>query len=164
MDPLPFVFGPAAATVLGLVAAPIVYLRHLLWRRAARRLNAEARCGRCGARLGIDAMFLYGGAYVCRECATRLQRRLARVLPIAVVGAAALALTSLAAATISINTGGTTLAWWLGGTLIPLALPSVGLAVATLAAIRSGRRLNRLRDASDLAQLENPDVTRPPGA
>ncbi len=164
MDPLPFVFFPAAATVLGLVAVPIVYIRHLLWRRTARRLNAGAQCGRCGSRLGIDAMFLYGGAYVCRECATRLQRRLARVLPVAVVSAAALAITSLAAATISITTGGTTLAWWFGSTLIPLALPSVGLAVATLAAIRSGRRLNQLRDTNDLAQLAEPTATRGSGA
>ena len=161
-DLLAFVFVPAAATMLGLLAAPAVYVRHLFWRRSARRLNASTRCGLCRGPLGIETMFLYGGAYVCRGCAERTTRRLRIVLPLAVGGAALLAITSLSAMVLSIATGGPDLAWWLsgpwwlGGTLLPVALPAVGLATATLVAIRGGRRLNQLRNAADAASLPPP--------
>jgi hypothetical protein len=161
-DLLAFVFVPAAATMLGLLAAPVVYVRHLLWRRTARRLNTGARCGLCRGPLGIDTMFLYGGAYVCRGCADRTARRLRIVLPLAVGGAALLAVTSVSAMVLSIATGGPGLAWWLsgpwwlGGTLLPVALPAVALATATLVAIRGGRQLNQLRNAADAAALPLP--------
>jgi len=156
MNLLSFVFAPAAATVLGFIAVPTVYLRHLYWRRTARQLNEATRCGLCRGPLAVNTMFLYGGAYVCRRCAESRARRLRVLLPTAVGGAAVLALTSVSAAFASVGTGVVPLGYWSGVPLVALALPAVGLAVATLAAIRGGRRLNRLRNAEDAAALPPP--------
>ncbi len=140
--------------MVGLLASPLVVLRQIVWKRQALKLNSERRCGRCKRLLGIDPLYLYGGVYVCPDCATRHRTRLQRLLPATFTLAGILALTSATAFVVSSLDGRPWLAWWLDGRWFPLILPSVGLALATAIAITIGRRANQLRGAKDARELK----------
>lgn len=160
-DPLSLIFVPGGtAAAIVLFGTPLVLLLLKRWRHVARRRNRSFRCARCEAPLAIDDLYLLGGAHVCGDCATTWRRRLRVAVPAALVVAAGLAVSSFSALVASTARGGPGLAWWLDSRWIPLLLPSVGLAAATLLAMRLGIRANARRRAAAWAELEDGDARR----
>lgn len=161
IDPLSVIFVPGGiAAALVLFVGPLLALRQLQWRRQARLRNAQFKCARCDAPLAIDALHLFQGAHICSSCATTLRRRFQIVIPTALAVAVGFGVSSLSAFVVSATSGGPELAWWLDGRWIPLLLPSVGFAGATLAFVRLSQRANRLRQAAPWVELEAGDVRR----
>lgn len=161
LDPLTVIFVPGGtAAALVLFAGPLLALRQRLWHRAARRRNASFRCARCAAPLVIDDLFLFHGAHVCGTCARTLRQRFRVAIPAALAVALGFGISSLTALVVSATSGGPELSWWLDGRWIPLLLPSVGLAAATLAFLRVAERANRRRESAPWVELEAGDVRR----
>ncbi len=159
IDPLSVIFVPGGtAAALVLFVGPLLLLRQRLWIREARRRNAQLHCARCDSLLVIDDLFTFQGAHVCGRCATTLRRRFRIAIPAALAVAAGFGITSVTALVASVTAGGPGLSWWLDGRWIPLLLPSAGLAAATIAFLRLGRRANRLREAAPWAELDSGDV------
>lgn len=159
IDPLSVIFVPGGtAAALVLFVGPLLILRQTLWRREARRRNAHLRCARCEAPLAIDELFLFHGAHVCDRCATTLRRRFQVAVPAVLAIAAGFGISSFTALVASVASGGPGLAWWLDGRWIPLLLPSAGLAIATIAFLRLGKRANQQKEAAPWVELEAGDV------
>jgi len=161
IDPLAVIFLPGGAVAaLALFVGPLVVLRHHLWRRKARQLNARRCCARCGDELEIDELYLYFGTYVCAQCAPALRRRLTIVIPMTLLAATVFGVSSAAAFFASMRSGGPELAWWLDGRWIPLLLPSVGVATLTGTIVTLGKRANRLRNAAVWREVDPGDAKR----
>lgn len=159
IDPLSMIFVPGGTlAAMAVFVSPLLVLRHVLWRREARRLNNETRCARCGDRLAIDALFLYAGAYHCSVCATKLRRRFTVAIPVLLLGALGFGVSSGTAFIASLTGGGPELAWWFDGRWIPLLLPSVGVAATTVLLVKLGKRANLLRSSAAWAEVEPGDV------
>lgn len=159
LDPLAVIFIPGAIASAVALASPVFIVRHLLWRRRARRLNADARCGRCKRALPIADLYLYSGRYVCDTCASALRTRMRRWLPAALGIAAICGVSVISALAVSTAAHGPPFAWWFNSRLIPLLLPSVGFATATLTAVRIEQWVNALRNRRARAELDAGDET-----
>ena len=154
IDPLSVIFVSGAFATMTVLASPVLVLGHTLWRRRAKRLNRKGCCGRCGARFTIDALFIFSGVYICPACAAALRSRLKVILPLIAITVIACAVSSGTALVSTLTQpGGTHIAWWMGGRLIPLLMPSVGVALATGALIAVGKRRNQLTQAQSSEQV-----------
>lgn len=146
-DPLALVFGLGASAMIAGMAAPIVFVRSLIWRRRAKSRNRQAACGQCGVSLveASEGPFLYSGIFVCGACAETLRRRLTIALP-ALVGVVLVAgvLSAVGFLLGGPLAGGPSLQWWLDGRWIALTLPSVGLGGAGWLILRHSKRRNQL--------------------
>jgi hypothetical protein len=157
MDPLAFIFLTGAIASVVALASPVFIVQHMLWRRRARLLNADARCGRCRRALPISELYLYSGRYVCGSCGAALRTRMRRWLPVALGTAVVCGISAFSALAVSFATQGPQLQWWLSGRLIPLLLPSVGFATATITAVRVGQWANALSNRRARAELDAGD-------
>ena len=157
MDPLAVIFIPGGLTAGALLfGAPVATIGYLAWRWRAQRRVERGSCGRCGESFAGDAArFLVTGVHICAPCADTLRRRLRVALPIVMISATVLAITSGTALFVSRLRGGPQVDWWLDGRWIPLSLPSVGVGLLTWAAIALSKRMNRLRTFSAPARVDS---------
>ena len=148
MDTSPVLFIPYIAVVAStLVAAPVATVRYARWRIRANLRTKAGHCGHCDAPFTLgEEQFLVTGVRICSSCASTLRHRLGRALMGISVGVLSLGALAVGAVAVEIAVDGTDILRWLfkSSRWIPVAIPSVGVALGVSALVTLAKQANRV--------------------
>jgi hypothetical protein len=135
-------------------------------RRVGRARNRTWHCGRCNKPLAHDDLegqvFVAHGVHICRTCADVYRAR----YRLALIGVPAAAAVAGVATALTVFAGPQPASWYVNIRLVPVLLPSLGVAAAFVWRLRAAKDANiRLSSGPTqdriFAETEKPSVLAP---
>jgi hypothetical protein len=165
-DPYWLVFWPGAIAIGGFVALPVAMGLQALNRRIGRARNRTWHCGRCNAPLAQDDLegdvFVAHGVHICRTCADVYRAR----YRFALIGVPTVAAVAGVVTALAVFAGPQPASWYGNFRLLPVLLPSLGVAAAFVWRLRAAKAANiqlsspHTRDRA-IAENDKPGVLAP---